>query len=106
MTKATKNNGTFEALNTREGIRYSAKRANMEIVLTPCENYYHGTVWMYDRPKVDAQGETATWTLSRLAKATNEIVWTDENTSKEVFDLAKDLNAFIKRPKRETYNNR
>ena len=106
MTKATKNNGTFEALNTREGMRYSAKRGEVEIVATPCDGYYLATLWLYDRPKVDAEGHSAGHALGRLVKATAAISWTDEGVVDEVTTLAKDLNQFIKRPARETYNNR
>ena len=106
MTKATKNNGTFENLNTREGARYSAKRGNVEIVATPCDNYYLATLWLYDRPMVSAEGYNATWSLGQLVKATKATAWTDENTINETVTLAKDLYDFIKRPAREKYNNR
>lgn len=106
MTKATKNNGTFEALNMREGVRYSAKRDEVEIVLTPCDGYYLATLWLFDRPMVDAEGYSARWAVSQLAKATKAIAWTEENVVDEVMALAKDLHAFIKRPARETYNSR
>lgn len=106
MTKATKNNGTFEALNMREGVRYSAKRENMEIVATPCNGDYFATLWLFDRPMVDAEGHSAGWSIAQLAKATKAIAWTEENTADEVWTLAKDLCGFIKRPARETYNSR
>ena len=106
MTKATKNNGTFEALNMREGVRYSAKRENMEIVLTPCDGYYLATLWLFNRPMVDAEGHNANWSLAQLVKATKATAWTEENTADKVMALAKDLNQFVKRPARETYNNR
>lgn len=106
MTKATKNNGTFEALNTREGVRYSAKRENMEIVLAPCEEYYLATLWMYDRPKVHADGFTANHSIELLVKAVSAISWDDENVVNETTTLAKELYQFVKRPARETYNSR
>lgn len=106
MTKAMKNNGTFEALNMREGVRYSAKRGEVEIVVSPCDDYYLATLWLYDRPKVDAEGHNASYALGRLVKATAAISWTDASVVDEVVALAKDLNDFIKRPARETYNSR
>ena len=106
MTKATKNNGTFEALNTREGVRYSAKRENVEIIATPCNGYYLATLWLYDRPMVDAEGHNATWAVSQLFKATKAIAWTEESVITDTETLAKDLYHFIKRPARETYNSR
>lgn len=106
MTKAMKNNGTFEALNTREGVRYSAKRESMEIILTPCDGYYLATLWCFDRPKVDAEGHNASWSIGQLVKATKAIAWTEEDTADRVQALAKDLHQFVKRPPRETYNNR
>ena len=106
MTKATKNNGTFEALNMREGVRYSAERENMEIVLTPCDGYYLATLWLFNRPMVDAEGHNANWSLAQLVKTTKATAWTEKDTADRVQALAKDLNQFIKRPARETYNNR
>lgn len=106
MTKATKNNGTFEALNMREGVRYIAKRENMEITLAPCDGYYLATLWLFDRPMVHTEGHNANWSIAQLVKATKAIAWTEENVVDEVQTLAKDLNAFVKRPARETYNSR
>lgn len=106
MTKATKNNGTFEAINTREGLGYIATRNNYEIITTPCDDYYRATLWVYDRPMVSVEGYNANWSISQLAKTAQAIAWTEENASDDVFALAKDLYDFIKRPTREIYNSR
>lgn len=106
MTKATKNNGTFEALNTREGVRYIAKRESMEITLAPCDGYYLATLWLFDRPTVHADGFNAAHSLELLVKAASAISWDNENVVNEVMTLAKELYQFIKRPARETYNSR
>lgn len=105
--KATKNNGTFEALNTREGIRYIATRGDVEVWVSPISDGYLASLFAYNRPAEHVEGETAKWALHQLAKACAVIVWDDETFfDAQLFPIMKDLNDFMKRPPRETYNSR
>ncbi len=107
MTKATKNNGTFEALNTREGMRYIATRGNVEIWVSPYECGYLASLYTYDHPQAHTEGKTAGMALHFLAKQTAATVWDDESFfNSELLPLLKDLNDFMNRPARETYNSR
>ena len=106
--KATKNNGTFEALNTTTGARWTATRGEIEVWVgtTECGDYL-ATLWADNRPMVHAEGTDAHWALKQLAKECEATNWDDADFfSRDVFPLCKDLNDFMKRPMRETYNSR
>lgn len=107
--KATKNDGTFEALNTREGMRYIATRGNVEVWLSPYEYGYTASLYTYNRPQMHADGVSATWALQQLAKECKATAWVsecDDFFAEVIFPLCKDLNDFMNRPARETYNSR
>ena len=105
--KAMKNSGTFEALNTREGIRYIATRNDIEIWVSPIDGGYLASLFAYNRLVEHVEGETAKWALHQLAKACAVTMWDDETFfDTQLFPTMKDLNDFMKRPPRETYNSR
>ena len=108
MLKATKNNETFEVLNTTTGTCWIATHDEIEVRINATEcGHYLATLWIYDRPKIHVEGENAQWALTQLAKECKSIVWDDTDFYQcEVFPLCKNFNDFMKRPIRETYNIR
>lgn len=107
MTKATKNGATFETINLAEGKWYIARKGDYAIDLYPCGDYYLATLCGFTRPLINAEGNTPKWALHQLTLAAKQTAWTEEGFFEEVFfPLAKDLNEWLKRPARETYNSR
>ena len=111
MAKATKNGAKFEKFMTREGMLYVCSKGDYDIELFPYqidgETYYLGTLCGYARPLLSIEGTSATYTLGRLVKLAKRTAWTDANFFDDVvFPMSKDLNDWVKRPDRETYNSR
>jgi len=110
--KATKNSGTFESIKMAAGgTLWTAIRGNYEVFVNPADGgeWYLATLYCYNRPMVDAEGESAKWALQQLAKACKATAWTseyDDFFAEVIFPLCKDLNDFMKRPPHETYNSR
>lgn len=112
--KATKNNGTFESINMVDGgTQWVATRGEYEILVNPAcgGDWYLATLYFCDRydnrPLTETEGKTAKWALHQLAKQCKITPWTDDEFfERDIFPLCKDLNDFMKRPPRETYNSR
>lgn len=110
--KATKNNGTFESINMVDGgTLWTATRGDYEVFVNPAcgGDWYLATLYCYNRPMVEAEGESAKWALHQLAKECKATTWASEYEDfygEVIFPLSKDLNDFMKRPPRETYNSR
>ena len=100
MSKATKNNGTFEALRTRDGMHYSANRERVRIDLAPADSFYHASLWYCDSLQADVIGFDAIHALGLLVGEMSG------GAANAIITLAKDLYQFINRPARETYNSR
>lgn len=108
--KATKNNGTFESINMVDGgTQWIATRGELELSVNPAcgGDWYLATLWCSDYPMIEVEGSTAKWALQQLAKQCKVTPWTDDEFyERDIFPLCKDLNDFMKRPPRETYNSR
>lgn len=109
--KATKNSTKFEKFMTREGMYYVCSKGDYDITLSPYqingETCYLGTLCGYARPLLSVEGTSAAYTLGRLVKLAKRTAWTDADFfGSVVFPMGKDLNDWVKRPDRETYNSR
>ena len=107
MTKAMKNGATFETYNNRDGKCYVAKHEELELWVEAANDEYLATLCNYGRVLLCVEGNSAKWALHQLMVAAKGTSWTDDQFfATEVFPLAKNLNEWMKRPERETYNMR
>lgn len=106
--KGHKGTANFETYTIRGNEWHIATCGNIEIsVAQTDEGDYIATLRMYDRPMLSAMSDTAKCALKNLTIEARNTAWTDETFyNSQVFPLARDLNKWMKRDKRETYNDR
>ena len=101
---ATKNGMKF---TTNAGF-WSVENGLYEIVIGKCEDDFSASLWFDgSRIMLEAEGYSPSWALHQFTLAARDIPWTDESFFADtIFPMAKNLNDWMNRPTRETYNAR